>query len=60
MEGEKLERVYQMAMHGRDAMERGVKIREDEGSGSVDEVVVRVLKEAEDGKVMEWVLLAER
>ncbi|XP_051194033.1 plant intracellular Ras-group-related LRR protein 2 [Lolium perenne] len=57
---EKLERVYRMAMHGRDVVEAGGKRGEDEGSGAVDEEVVRVLKEAEEGKVVERVLLADR
>ncbi|KAM0839122.1 hypothetical protein ACQ4PT_060517 [Festuca glaucescens] len=57
---EKLERVYRMAMHGRDVVEAGGKRGDDEGSGAVDEEVVRVLTEAEEGKVVERVLLADR
>lgn len=47
---EKLERVYRMAMHGRDVVEGGGKRREDEGSGDVDEEVVRLLKQAEESR----------
>ena len=59
---EKLERVYRMAMHGRDVVvEGGGKRGEaDEGSDAVDEEVVRVLKEAEEGRAVERVLLADR
>lgn len=56
---EKLERVYRMAMHGREVVERSGKGGE-EGSGAVDEEVVRVLKEAEEGNVVEQVHLADR
>uniref|UniRef100_A0A0D9VHR7 Disease resistance R13L4/SHOC-2-like LRR domain-containing protein n=1 Tax=Leersia perrieri TaxID=77586 RepID=A0A0D9VHR7_9ORYZ len=53
---ERLERVYRLAMKGRD------EEREDAaGAGAVvDEEVVRVLREAEEGKAVERVLLADR
>ncbi|TVU29451.1 hypothetical protein EJB05_21016, partial [Eragrostis curvula] len=59
---EKLERVYRMAMHGRDIQEAGAGDGkgEEEGSGAVDEEVVRVLREAEEGKPVERVNLADR
>ncbi|WVZ74791.1 hypothetical protein U9M48_022927 [Paspalum notatum var. saurae] len=59
---EKLERVYRMAMHGRGIQEAGggKGNKEEEGSGAVDEEVVRVLKEAEEEKVVERVNLADR
>ncbi|XP_062221091.1 plant intracellular Ras-group-related LRR protein 2-like [Phragmites australis] len=59
---ERLERVYRMAMHGRDIQEAGSGDgkREEDGSEAVDEVVVRVLREAEEGKVVERVDLADR
>ncbi|XP_034598970.1 plant intracellular Ras-group-related LRR protein 2 [Setaria viridis] len=61
---EKLESVYRMAMHGRDIQEGGggerKKGEEEEGSGAVDEEVVRVLKEAEEGRTLERVDLADR
>ena len=54
--------MYRMAMHGRDVVvEGGGKRGEaDEGSDAVDEEVVRVLKEAEEGRAVERVLLADR
>ncbi|KAL6634043.1 hypothetical protein ACP70R_026714 [Stipagrostis hirtigluma subsp. patula] len=59
---EKLERVYRMAMHGRDIQDAGAGDgkREEQGPGAVDEAVVRVLREAEEGKVVERVDLADR
>jgi hypothetical protein len=62
---EKLESVYRMAMHGRDIQEGGggdrrKKGEEEEGSGEVDKEVVRVLKEAEEGRTLERVDLADR
>jgi len=58
---EKLEHVYRMAMHGRDIKEAGGgDAKGEEGSGAVDEEVVRVLKDAEEGKVVERVNLADR
>ncbi|CAL4886956.1 unnamed protein product [Urochloa decumbens] len=62
---EKLESVYRMAMHGRDVGQEGGdgrnKGEEEEGpGGAVDEEVVRVLKEAEEGKTLERVDLADR
>ncbi|KAM3226932.1 hypothetical protein ACQJBY_059099 [Aegilops geniculata] len=57
---EKLELVYRMAMHGRDVAEGGGERREDEGSGDVDEEVVRLLKQAQEGRVVEQVRLADR
>ncbi|KAJ1279768.1 hypothetical protein BS78_04G180700 [Paspalum vaginatum] len=59
---DKLERVYRMAMHGRDIQEAGggKGNKEEEGSGAVDEEVVRVLKEAGEDKVVERVNLADR
>lgn len=59
---EKLEHVYRMATHGRDIKEadHGGDGKGEEGSGVVDEEVVRVLKDAEEGKVVERVNLADR
>ncbi|KAL6899649.1 hypothetical protein ACP4OV_006307 [Aristida adscensionis] len=60
---EKLERVYRTAMHGRDILEAvgGEGKREEQGSaGAVDEEVVRVLREAEEGRPVERVDLADR
>ncbi|KAI4980248.1 hypothetical protein ZWY2020_020733, partial [Hordeum vulgare] len=57
---EKLERVYRMAMHGRDVVGGGGNRGEDEGSGGVDEEVVRLLKQAEEGRAVEQVRLADR
>jgi hypothetical protein len=57
----KLEHVYQMAMHGRDIKKvGGGDGKGEEGSGAVDEEVVRVLKDAGEGKVVERVNLADR
>ncbi|XP_039797639.1 protein enabled homolog [Panicum virgatum] len=51
---EKLEHVYRMAMHGRDIPEAGGGDgNREEAAGAVDEEVVRVLKEAEDGRTLE-------
>ncbi|KAG2651988.1 hypothetical protein PVAP13_1NG326800 [Panicum virgatum] len=58
---EKLEHVYRMAMHGRDIPEAGGGDGNwEEGAGAVDEEVVRVLKEAEEGRTLERVDLADR
>jgi hypothetical protein len=60
---EKLECLYRTAMHGRDVQEPsggGDSKEEEDGRGAVDEEVVRVLKEAEEGKPMERVNLADR
>ncbi|KAK3158351.1 hypothetical protein QOZ80_2AG0136010 [Eleusine coracana subsp. coracana] len=56
----KLERVYRMAMHGRDIQEASKEEEEEQGAGAVDEEVVRVLREAEEGKPVERVCLADR
>ena len=58
---EKLEHVYRMAMHGRDIPEAGGGDGNwEEAAGAVDEEVVRVLKEAEEGRTLERVDLADR
>uniref|UniRef100_A0ACD5ZIZ0 Uncharacterized protein n=1 Tax=Avena sativa TaxID=4498 RepID=A0ACD5ZIZ0_AVESA len=57
---EKLERVYRMAMQGRGVVEGGGRRRKDEGSGAVDDEVVRVLRAVEEGKAVERVILADR
>ncbi|RLN09902.1 hypothetical protein C2845_PM11G09780 [Panicum miliaceum] len=58
---EKLEHVYRMAMHGRGIPEAGGGDGKwEEGAGAVDEEVVRVLKEAEEGRTLERVDLADR
>ena len=58
---EKLEHVYRMAMHGRGIQEAGGGDGKwEEGAGTVDEEVVRVLKEAEEGRTLEKVDLADR
>ena len=58
---EKLEHVYRMAMHGRDIPEAGGGDGNwEEAAGAVDEEVVRVLKEAEDGRTLERVDHADR
>jgi hypothetical protein len=50
-----------MAMHGRDIKEAGGgDAKWEEGSRAADEEVVRVLKDAEEGKVVERVNLADR
>ncbi|KAF0935885.1 hypothetical protein E2562_036523 [Oryza meyeriana var. granulata] len=56
---ERLERVYRMAMKGRDTVDASHGGGEED-DGVVDEEVVRVLREAEEGKVVERVLLADR
>ncbi|KAG8071269.1 hypothetical protein GUJ93_ZPchr0006g42719 [Zizania palustris] len=61
---ERLERLYRMAMKGRDVSDGayggGASKSGEQDAGVVDEEVVRVLKEAEEGKVVERVLLVDR
>ncbi|XP_006648800.2 plant intracellular Ras-group-related LRR protein 2 [Oryza brachyantha] len=56
---ERLESVYRLAMKGRDMVDAG-RGGGEEDTGVVDEEVVRVLREAEEGKVVERVVLADR